>query len=249
MPRAARPPRFYFSLRSPYNFFALHDLRAHHPDVLDRLDWRPFWEPDETSQKQLAESGAEFPYTPMTRAKQFYILRDVRRLAAARSLALTWPVDADPWWEPAHLTWFVAERQGLGRAWVERAGRARWLEGRDICDPATVRELAADIGLDADAVDGAVTDPGIRAQGAKALLDVVRDGVFGVPYFINGSEPYWGLDRLPDFVASLPQDAPPVSLPQTAPPVSLPRTASPAADVTSPFPGRTSDLSHAGGCG
>ncbi|MCZ0987162.1 DsbA family protein [Streptomyces diastatochromogenes] len=175
MPRAARPPRFYFNLRSPYNFFALRALRAHRPDLLDRLEWRPFWEPDETSGKLLAEAGAEFPYTPMSRAKQFYILRDVRRLATARGLELTWPVDAEPWWEPAHLTWFVAERHGLGQAWVERAGRARWLEGRDLCDPATVAELAAELGFEAADTD----DPELRAQGAKALLDVVRDGVFG----------------------------------------------------------------------
>lgn len=232
MPRAARPPRFYFNLRSPYNFFALHELRAHHPDLLDRLEWRPFWEPDETSEKLLAEAGAEFPYVPMSRAKQFYILRDVRRLAAARQLALTWPVDADPWWEPAHLTWFVAERQGLGKAWVERAGRARWLEGRNICDPATVRELAVETGLDGDEVAAATDDPEVRALGAKALVNVARDGVFGVPYFINGSEPFWGLDRVADFVASFPDEP---SAPTDA---ELALVAGPA-----------SDLSHAGGCG
>ncbi|MFJ2724784.1 2-hydroxychromene-2-carboxylate isomerase [Streptomyces collinus] len=234
MPRAARPPRFYFNLRSPYNFFALRALRAHRPELLDRLEWRPFWEPDETSGKLLAEAGAEFPYTPMSRAKQFYILRDVRRLATARGLDLTWPVDATPWWEPAHLTWFVAERHGLGQAWVERAGRARWLEGRDLCDPATVAELAAELGFEAADTD----DPDLRAQGARALLDVVRDGVFGVPYFINGSEPYWGLDRVADFVASFDE---PVDGSGEGP--------GPDAADLSVVAGRASDLSHAGGCG
>ncbi|MFF5017226.1 hypothetical protein [Streptomyces sp. NPDC001165] len=60
----------------------------------------------------------------------------MRRLATARGLELTWPVDAEPWWEPAHLTWFVAERHGLGQAWVERAGRA---PGKG------VRDQAADV--------------------------------------------------------------------------------------------------------
>lgn len=157
--RTTKPPRFYFNLRSPYNFFALADLERDHPELLDRVEWRPFWEPDPTSEKLLTDAspGAEFPFHPMSRAKQFYILRDVRRLAADRGLALTWPVDRKPWWEPAHLTWFLAEREGLGRTWVERAGRARWLEGRDICDPDVVRELAEEIGLDGAEVDQAPT--------------------------------------------------------------------------------------------
>ncbi|WP_331749211.1 MULTISPECIES: DsbA family protein [unclassified Streptomyces] len=234
--RTTKPPRFYFSLRSPYNFFALADLERDHPELLDRVEWRPFWEPDPTSEKLLAEAspGAEFPFHPMSRAKQFYILRDVRRLAADRGLALTWPVDRKPWWEPAHLTWFLAEREGLGRTWVERAGRARWLEGRDICDPDVVRELAEEIGLDGAEVAQAPHHPLVREQGVRALLDVHRDGVFGVPYFINGSEPYWGLDRVTDFAASF--------APATSASTAVEPPAAPAA-------GRTTDMSHAGGCG
>ncbi|QIQ04380.1 2-hydroxychromene-2-carboxylate isomerase [Streptomyces liangshanensis] len=234
--RAAKPPRLYFNLRSPYSFFALRDMERDCPEILDRLEWHPFWEPDGTSEKLLAEAlpGAAFPYQAMTRAKQFYILRDVRRLGAERGLRLTWPLDRDVWWEPAHLAWFVAERAGLGRVWVERAQRARWLEGRDICDPAVVRELAEEIGLDGEEVAGATDDTLIREQAAQALVDVVRDGVFGVPYFINGSEPYWGLDRVSAFVASLPAAPEPVA-----------REPEPAALV----PGRATDIGHAGGCG
>lgn len=235
--RAAKPPRFYFNLRSPYNFFALHDIERAHPGLLDRLEWRPFWEPDETTGRLLDEAGGQFPYTPMSRAKQFYILRDVRRLAADRDLPLTWPADRAPWWEPAHLTWFLASDAGLGREWVARAGRARWLEGRDICDPATVVELATEIGLDATAVAAATDDAALRARGAAALMDVHRDGVFGVPYFINGSEPYWGLDRVREFAASFADAAPaPAARPEEK-------------ELAAVGAGRTTDMSHAGGCG
>ncbi|WP_419995131.1 2-hydroxychromene-2-carboxylate isomerase [Streptomyces boninensis] len=229
----AASPRFYFSLRSPYNFLALHDLRRDHPGLLEQLTWRPFWEPDETGAKLLAEVGGEFPYVPMSRAKQFYILHDVRRLAAERGLKMTWPVDREPWWEPAHLTWFLAERAGLGVEWVDRAGQARWIEGRDICDPDVVAELAAEVGLDVDEVRAAPDDPGVRAEATRALLDIHRDGVFGVPYFVSGRKPFWGLDRVPAFAAELAGGKSPVA-------------AEPKAAV---FAGATSDLAHAGGCG
>jgi 2-hydroxychromene-2-carboxylate isomerase len=148
-------------------------------------------------------------------------------------------VDREPWWEPAHLAWFAAERRGAGRAWVERVSRARWLEGRDICDPATVRELADDLGLDPDEMAGAVDDPQVRGQGVRALLDIQRDGVFGVPYFVHGSEPFWGLDRFAEFAASFPDTAP-------APPgPSVPADE----ELAAVGAGRTTDMSHAGGCG
>ncbi|MEU6862128.1 DsbA family protein [Streptomyces sp. NPDC046876] len=244
--RAAKPPRFYFNLRSPYNFFALGDLERDHPELLDRLEWRPFWEPDETSAALLDAAGGQFPYTPMTRAKQFYILRDVRRLAAERGLALTWPTDRTPWWEPAHLTWFLAADAGLGRQWVARAGRARWLEGRDICDPATVVELAAEIGLDASEAAAATDSGPLRERGVRALLDVHRDGVFGVPYFIHGSEPYWGLDRVAAFAASF-TDSFTGSVADGEPPAPAAQPAE--AELAVVGAGRTTDMSHAGGCG
>jgi hypothetical protein len=75
----------------------------------------------------------------------------------------------------------------------------------------------------------------VREQGVRALLDVHRDGVFGVPYFINGSEPYWGLDRVTDFAASF--------APATVP------AAAAAEPPAVPAAGRTTDMSHAGGCG
>ncbi len=226
-----RPARCYFSLRSPYSWLALHDLLRDRPDVADRLEWRPFWEPDALSEKLLAEAGGAFPYTPMSRAKQFYILRDVRRLTAERGLAVTWPVDDSPWWEVPHLAWFVAERHGLGRAWIERLSRARWQEGRDICDPATVGELAEELGIDAEAARGAVDDPDVRERGVRALLDIEDDGVFGVPFFTRGRDAYWGLDRLPAFLAALPVPAP-----------------DGAAELVAAGLGAV-DAGHAGGCG
>ncbi|GAA0340037.1 2-hydroxychromene-2-carboxylate isomerase [Streptomyces blastmyceticus] len=201
-----RPPRFYFGLRSPYSWFALLDLEEHHPGLADRLEWRPWWEPDEAGEQLLRGIGARFPYTPASPAKELYIQRDVRRLAAERGLEIVWPEDRSPWWEVPHLAWFVAEREGLGRAWAERISRARWLEGRDICDPRTVRRVAAELDLDPDEVAGAVDDPAVREQGARSLLDIHRDGVFGVPYFAHGLDTYWGVERLAAFAASLPDD-------------------------------------------
>lgn len=225
-------PRFYFSLRSPYSWLAYRELLDRYPDVADLVSWVPFWEPDAASSALLAELGGEFPYSTMSRAKSLYVLQDVKRLATARGLSFRWPVDRAPVWEIPHLGYLVAERAGLGREYVELAYRARWEEGRNICDPSTVASIGSALGLPPDEVAGASSDPELRAAGALILLQICRDGVFGVPFFVSGFNRFWGMERLSSFVSSLGETG------------ELPSRVGVAVGV-----GRSSDEGHAGGCG
>lgn len=205
---SGRPPRCYFSLRSPYSWLAYRDLRDRHPDVAARLEWLPFWEPDARSGRMLAEAGGEFPYSPMSRAKHLYVLQDVRRQARHRGLDVTWPVDREPCWEVPHLGYLAAGHRGLAGEFMAACYRARWQEGRDICRPSTIAEIAAALGLPPAETAAAADDPALRVEGVEALLAVHRDGVFGVPFLIHGHARFWGIDRVADFVAEV-RDTPP----------------------------------------
>ncbi|MFG3283174.1 2-hydroxychromene-2-carboxylate isomerase [Streptomyces sp. NPDC048111] len=235
--KADRTPTFYFSLRSPYSWLAHRDLTREHPDIADAVRWRPFFEPDELSTRLLTEAGGSFPYTAMSRAKHLYVLQDVGRIAKSRGIALRWPVDRDPVWEVPHLAHLVAERAGLGRAYVAAVYRARWEQGRDICDRAVIGGIGAELGLDPAELANACDDPELRAEGVRLLLDVDTDGVFGVPFFVHGFNRFWGLDRLPAFVAHLRE--------RGLPAAALPRPVGAAVGLG---PGSVDD-GHAGGCG
>lgn len=197
-----RQPRWYFSLRSPYSWFAYRDLTERYPDVADAIEWIPFWEPDAETERLLAEDGITLPIVPMSRAKNFYILQDTRRLAVARGLTMTWPVDRDPRWEVAHLGYLVADAAGRGREYVDAVYRARWELGEDISERDTIAAVAAGIGLDGDTVAAAPDDPELRRQGVDCLIRSYRDGLFGVPFFLHGREKFFGVDRLRAFVAA-----------------------------------------------
>jgi 2-hydroxychromene-2-carboxylate isomerase len=231
-----RTPRFYFSLRSPYSWLAYRDLLDRHATLAGRIEWIPFWEPDERSLRLLTEAGGEFVYTPMSRAKHLYVLGDMRRLAAARRLTFTWPVDRDPVWEIPHLAYLVARRQGAGPEFIAHAYRARWQEGQNICDPATIAKIAADLGLPTAEMAGAADDDAVRREGLDALLAIYRDGVFGVPFFTHGFDRYWGVDRLEAFAAAVSASTP------------AGEQAAAAGGAADSAPGRT-DEGHAGGCG
>ncbi|MBM0278019.1 2-hydroxychromene-2-carboxylate isomerase [Micromonospora tarensis] len=231
---ARRPPRWYFSFRSPYSWFAYRDLMLRYPDIADAIEWIPFWEPDERSGQLLEAAGLTFPYTPMSRDKHFYILQDTRRLAEERGLAMVWPVDRAPHWEVAHLAFLAARAHGLARPFADAVYAARWERGVDISDVDVVSELAVGVGLEPTLVATALDDPESRADGVAALAASARDGVFGVPFFISGRHKFWGVERLPAFAQLLRAATQPASV--DAPVAGLPVAA-------------TADAGHAGGCG
>ncbi|GGW82018.1 2-hydroxychromene-2-carboxylate isomerase [Streptomyces lucensis JCM 4490] len=202
MPRVKKPPRWYFSLRSPYSWFAYLDLTQRYPEVADSLEWIPFWEPDRTTQAMLDEAGVVLPIVEMSRAKNFYILQDLARISKARGLRMTVPIDKDPNWEVSHLAYLAAKAQGLGPQFVDAVYRARWQEGRDITDPATMGEIAGQLGLPAESLATAADDPELRKQGFDCLVSSYDDGLFGVPFFVHGRDKFWGADRLRPFIAA-----------------------------------------------
>lgn len=231
------PPRLYFSLRSPYSWLALHDLTTQHPDLLQVMDWRPAWDPDPTSEFLLTEAGGRYIYTAMSREKHFYILGDVRRLANERGLRVVWPIDRAPRWEVSHLAYLVAAQAGRGPDFAVAVSRARWERGRDISDPAVVAEIGRALGLDGSRLAGAADDPELIAAGTDKLMDMYRDCVFGVPFFVHRREKFWGIDRLDAFVRSI----------RSAGPTTGPGPLSAIAAMETGM--AASDDGHAGGCG
>ncbi|MFV8132317.1 2-hydroxychromene-2-carboxylate isomerase [Streptomyces syringium] len=200
---AIKPPRWYFSLRSPYSWLAFRDLTERYPDVADVIEWRPYWEPDEVSNRLLAEEGVQLPYVPMSKEKHFYILQDVKRLSAERGLQVAWPIDKNPNWAISHLGYLVAQDEGRGRDYIAAVSRARWELGHDIADRKVIAAVAEELGLDPDRVANAVDDERLRTRGLDILREMERDGVFGVPFFIHRRDKFWGIDRLPAFVETV----------------------------------------------
>lgn len=230
-----KTPRFYFSLRSPYSWLAYQDLMSRHPDLAERLKWVPFFEPDSLSARLLTEQGGRFPYSEMSREKNRYVLQDIGRITKSRGIKVTWPVDRDPVWEVPHLGYLVAARHGRGHDYIAAVYRARFGEGRDICDRSTMEGIGAELGIDPRELARASDVPELRNEGIQILLDICKDGVFGVPFLVHGFTRFWGLDRLDAFVEHLRSQAEPAaSVPEPASSVGL---------------GRATDDGHAGGCG
>ncbi len=78
---------------------------------------------------------------------------------------------------------------------VTTAFRLVWGEGRDVNDPAVLREVADAAGrLDALALIG---EPAVKDRLRQATEEAVAAGVFGVPSLVIDGEVFWGVDAMP----------------------------------------------------
>jgi 2-hydroxychromene-2-carboxylate isomerase len=226
--------RLYFSLRSPYSWLSLERLRRALPDIEQRVDFIPYWDPDALTREALQARDADFHYIQMSKAKHLYLLQDTKRLARSLGVTMRWPIDLDPWWEVPHLAWLSARRQGTQQTLFTALTEARWGRAENICDPDVLRAVADGVGLDGAALAGAVHDPVIRADGVECLYRAYHDDVFGIPYFRVGRHRFWGYDRVDDFLQELAAGPGPIEDPPV--PVSYPA-------------GQPHDTDTVGGCG
>jgi 2-hydroxychromene-2-carboxylate isomerase len=195
-----KPPRLYFSFRSPYSWLAVERLLQCVPALFDAFEVLPYWDPDANTERALAALGAKLPYQAMSKAKHRYVLGDTKRLAARLGHRIAWPVDADAWWEVPHLAWLAARQTGEERQCYDALAAARWQRGENICDRQVLRRVAAEAGLDAERLCGAVDDESVRAEGLSCLVAAYEDDVFGIPYLLMGRDRYWGFDRVDLFL-------------------------------------------------
>ena len=231
---------YFFSFRSPYSWLASLALkdRIEASSARDALTLVPFWEPDAVSRATLDAHGGEFPYRAMSDAKHRYILKDIKRLATARGIPMTWPVDPAPWWEPSHLGWIAANEVGYGLPFFWEVYAARWQDGLNISDTQVIEHVALRTKMpqaEASFIARATSDPDIRAKAAEYLHKIWMKDVFGVPMFVAGREQFWGLDRLDEFIDYLDAGG---RRRETPPPALKPGTGAAAID-----------FDHAGGCG
>ncbi|MEU3455508.1 DsbA family protein [Micromonospora sp. NPDC006766] len=198
-----KPPRLYFSFRSPRSWLAVRQLTERWPEAPDAITFVPHWVPDDGLRAALAEADSDFLDTPISRAKHEYLLADTNRLVHRFGYRMVWPADMDVDWAVPHLAWLHADQQGRGWAFYQAAVRARWERGENISDPAVLADIATEAGIDPAGARAAAAHPTLREAAVRALAGAYDDDIFAVPYFIVGRHRFWGLERLDGFLDAL----------------------------------------------
>jgi 2-hydroxychromene-2-carboxylate isomerase len=190
---------YFFSTVSPFTYLAgtrMEEVAARHGAT---VTYRP------------VDIIALFPRTggapPKERhpARLDYRLQELKRLSRKFDL----PMDLDPPFRavnaaPSSYAFIAAAKAGggdLGQL-VHAFTGAVWRDRRDIAEDEEIRACLTEAGF----------DPGLAGmamlEGAEAytrnLEDAVSAGVFGAPFYIvDGTEKFWGQDRIADLDAHL----------------------------------------------
>ncbi|MGR3639560.1 DsbA family protein [Alterinioella nitratireducens] len=133
-------------------------------------------------------------------SRQAYRLQELRRQSARTGLPLNqkplfWPTNP----APACYALISAQKAGGGdlAGLAAALGRAVWAEEKDIAEAEVIRAALEANGFDPDLADKGMLSA--AEEYVRNLEDAVSAGVFGVPFYIvDGSERFWGQDRLDD---------------------------------------------------
>lgn len=152
----------------------------------------------------LSRTGG-LPLSERPPARQEYRLQELRRAKVKTGMDMNirpahFPTNP----APASYAIIAADRAGGGDTGllVRLLLRACWADEKDIAQDGVIREA-----LSAAGFDPAIADSGLLA-GAEAYTrnteEAVAAGVFGAPFYIvDGTERFWGQDRLDDLDAYL----------------------------------------------
>ena len=178
-----RDPRCYFGFRSPYSRLGLHKLaRAGFDGELIAFTGPP-------------EDAGGFADPAANKYKRDYYVHDVIRMTARMKLPLALPDPFDVDWAPANRAFQAAKRDGAAMAFALSVSDARWGDGKDVSDPLVLAECAVRSGWALPDPDALKADEGLRAMTRDDRRRITEDGVFGVPFLVDGGEKYWGHDR------------------------------------------------------
>jgi 2-hydroxychromene-2-carboxylate isomerase len=181
-------PVLYFDVGSPFAYLAAARVEA-------VLGVDPLWQPVLVG--GLFKLAGRSSWARGDEARREAGMRDIEQRAARYGLPpVRWP---DPW--PSDYltvmraaTW--AQTLGAAKAFAIAATRRAFVEGRDLASLPEVLGAVEAAGLDPQAAERAVSDPGIKLALREATEAAHARGVFGVPTVAVGPELFWGDDRL-----------------------------------------------------
>lgn len=181
---------FYFDFSSPYSYIAsewIEALAARHGST---VNWKAILL-GAIFQAAGLKSPVDYPI------KREYSFLDFERSARFAGVPLKNPEKFPiPTQNAARIFWWLNDkRDATASHWARHCLRAYFARGVDLSDPARLRELAAEFGLDPAEAESVWNDPTWKVRLKAANDAAIASGVFGAPFFMIDKEPFWGNDR------------------------------------------------------
>lgn len=185
------PVQFWFDFTSPYSYIAsewIVALAARHGRP---VQWHAILL-GVTFQAAELRSPVAYPI------KREYSFRDFARSARFEGVPYRQPEPFPiPTQNAARVFWWLADTRGgdAAAAWARAGLRAYFTRGVALNEPAALKQLAAESGLDGNEAERVWNDQVWKDRLKRANEAAVAAGVFGAPFVVIDGEPFWGNDR------------------------------------------------------
>lgn len=194
----SNPIDFYFDFSSPYGYFAaveIDKLAAQHGRDVN-------WHPILLGPIFKALGTNSLVNIPV---KGEYSRHDMERTARFHNIFYKapshFPIGTQV---AARATLWVQQTQpSKAVELIKTLYSAYFTEDIDISVVDNVLRIAADLGIDRNALQAALESPELKDQLRQSTEAAGQAGVFGSPFMIVDGEQFWGFDRFPQLAALL----------------------------------------------
>jgi 2-hydroxychromene-2-carboxylate isomerase len=193
---------FFFDCSSPWTYLAFHNIQPLAAELSVPVCWRPILVGGVFNAVNPSVYASREKPVP---AKRDYMLKDLQDWARSSGLQITMPPSVFP---------VNSVKAMRGCLWLQPQGKlvpfatavfeAYWGRDEDISQDGVLASICRQRGIDEAGFFTGIAQDGIKAQLKSNTDELIARGGFGSPtIFVNGSDMYFGNDRLPLVAAAL----------------------------------------------
>ena len=186
---------FFFDCSSPWTYLAFHNIQPMAAELGVEIDWRPILVGGIFN--SVNPSVYESRKSPVP-AKAAYMLKDLQDWARTAGLTIKMPPTVFPVNSVKVMrACIVLANDGKLVPFAKAAFEAYWRDDLDISQDAVIVDLCRATGVDAAGLMAAIGEQSVKDQLKANTEEVIARGGFGSPtIFVNGTDMYFGNDRL-----------------------------------------------------
>jgi 2-hydroxychromene-2-carboxylate isomerase len=187
---------FFFDCSSPWTYLAFHNIQPLAKEFAADISWRPILVGGIFNKVNPSVYAAREQPVPL---KARYMKKDLADWARSAGLAIKMP----PTVFPVNSVKAMRGCCWLGKdeampAFARAVFETYWGKDKDISQDAILSEICTGVGIDPAKFFAAINGPAIKDALKANTEEVMTRGGFGSPtIFLDGTDMYFGNDRLP----------------------------------------------------
>ncbi|MCA9509836.1 MAG: 2-hydroxychromene-2-carboxylate isomerase [Myxococcota bacterium] len=187
---------FFYDIGSPWTYLAFHRIEEVAREAGAELAWKPILVGGVFNRVNAGVYEARANPNPV---RWRYMAKDMADWARAYGLRIAWPPSVFPVNSVKAMRGaLVALDEGRVAAYSRAAFEAYWGDDRDISRDDVLADVAARAGLDPARFLARIASDDVKARLRANTDELIERGGFGTPtMFVDGTDMYFGNDRLP----------------------------------------------------